>query len=172
VNDGLAALADIELPAPPDWRPLIVLAAAALAIVIAALVVYARRRRAPTVTPFANDQEETGPRAALLRLEHLQREWSAGAIDARAAAYRLVTLLRLGLALPQLHPAAPPAGLAEDEWRETLRLLQDLRYRPAAEHALTGAVFARAHDWLRRRVSPNESGDESGDKSVSESRHV
>jgi hypothetical protein len=170
VNDGLAALADIELPAPPDWWPLITLAAA-LAVVIAALVVYTRRRRAP-VAPLAIDGEETGPRAALLRLERLQREWSAGAIDARAAAYRLVTLLRLGLALPQLHPATPPAGLAEDEWRETLRLLYDLRYRPAPEHALTGEVFARARGWLSRRAAPDGSVGGSRDKSGSEPRHV
>jgi hypothetical protein len=172
VNDNLAALADIELPAPPDWRPLIALAAAALAIVIAALVVYARRRRASPAASLAADQAETGPRAALLRLERLQREWSAGAIDARAAAYRLVTLLRLGLALPQLHPAAPPAGLNETEWRETLCLLQDLRYRPAPEHALTGEVFARAHDWLRRCGAPDESAGGSVDGSGGESRHA
>jgi hypothetical protein len=167
MNDSLAALADIELPAPPDWRPLIALAAAALAVVVAAIVVYARRRRAPAAR-LSTDRAETGPRAALLRLERLQREWSAGAIDARAAAYRLVTLLRLGLALPQLHPAAPPTGLNETEWRETLCLLQDLRYRPAPEHALTGEVFARAHDWLNRRAAPVGSGGGSGD----ESRHV
>jgi hypothetical protein len=153
MSDSLAALADIELPAPPDWRPWITLAAIALMIVIAAIAVYARRRRAPLIAARATDREETGPRAALLRLERLQREWAAGAIDPRAAAYRLVALLRLGLQLPQLHPAGPPTGLDEREWRETLCLLQGLRYRPESDHSLTAEVFARVQGWLERHTA-------------------
>jgi hypothetical protein len=166
--DTLAALADIELPAPPDWRPLIALAAALL-IMTGALIAYIyikkrikkrRRRDAASLplTPPLSPREKTS-REALARLEGLRQEWSAGAIDARAAAYRLGTMLRLGLGLPQLHPAAPPAGLDTNEWRETLLLLQSLRYAPLPAQALTPDIFIRARHWLSQHETGGEARD-------------
>jgi hypothetical protein len=151
--DTLAALADIELPAPPDWRPAIILATALLLCAAGALIIYmrARTRRAAPSPAAAAGTGEAVSRAALAQLERLRRESSSGAIDARAAAYRLGTLLRLGLGLPQLHAAAPPAGLDGNEWRETLTLLHALRYAPASAQALTPEVFARAQRWLNDR---------------------
>lgn len=161
MNDAapLAALADIELPAPPDWRPLIALAAVLLIVAGAALLYLGNRKR--TSSPVAPAQAEGyhTTREALARLAHLQQEWTAGALDARAAAYRLGTLLRLGLGLPQLHPGTPPAGLDTNEWRETLTLLQDLRYAPAPVQRLTPDVFARAQRWLSRHETTAEARD-------------
>lgn len=154
----LAALADIELPAPPDWRPLIAAALILLLCAMGAWILhkYRRRRRdARALAPAPGDAlgpeaPEDSARAALARLEALQQEWRAGTVDARAAAYRLGTLLRLGLKLPQLHPAAPPAGLDADAWRETLTGLQDQRYARTISRPLTPETFARARAWLDR----------------------
>jgi len=153
---SLAALADIELPAPPDWWPVIGLAAALLLFAAGVLTTHLRSRTrrgtsplllTPALSPGAGEGEDDS-REARTRLERLRQEWLAGAVDARAAAYRLGTLLRLGLGLPQLLPAAPPAGLAPREWRETLALLHELRYAPVPARTLTEETFARARRWL------------------------
>ncbi|MCC6303166.1 MAG: DUF4381 family protein [Gammaproteobacteria bacterium] len=143
-TDPLAALADIETPAPPDWAPLIAIAALTLAIAAALLIFYIRTRGRPRHAAPSTAHE------ALARIEGLQREWEAGETDARTAAYRLATLLRLGLGLPQLRPATPPAGLDAAEWRETLTFLHGLRYAPAPVSALSPELFARARRWLGR----------------------
>lgn len=161
--DPLAALADIELPAPPDWRPMIVLTAAVLLLILAgALIIHRRRRRqrnaliSPlTRSPVTGERDGT-LREALARLDRLQREWSSGAVDARAAAYRLGALLRIGLGMPQLHPASPPSNPDAREWRETLTLLQGLRYAPRPSHALTHETFERARRWLQHSASREE----------------
>lgn len=160
-TDPLAALADIELPAPPDWRPLIALAALLLLAALAGIFYLWHRRRHPTPAAPARAEAAAPPPEceARARLARLWQEWAAGAIDARAAAYRLGTLLRLGLELPQLHPAAPPAGLDPHEWRETLTLLQGLRYAPAPPQALTPEIFARAQRWLDSRSGAEEARD-------------
>jgi hypothetical protein len=159
--ETLAALADIELPAPPDWRPVMLLATALLLCAAAALIIHLRsrpRRAAPSSAPAAGSGRQVSGEA-LARLDRLRREWSSGTIDARAAAYRLGTLLRLGLGLPQLHAAAPPAGLDGKEWLETLALLQALRYAPASTQALTLEIFARAQRWLADRQGGDRARD-------------
>jgi hypothetical protein len=155
-TDPLAALADIELPAPPDWGPVIAFSALALvfiaAVSVRALLIWRRRSRrdtVPPVPPRLTDEAQT-------RLARLREEWDAGAIDARTAAYRLAVLLRLGLGLPQLRPAAPPRGMDAAEWRETLAVLQSLRYTPAPRAALTPEIFRRADRWLGQRVATAE----------------
>ncbi len=145
--DTLATLADIELPAPPDWWPLITLAAALLVVAGAILFRTATRRQTHSVA-VAPASGDDSAREALGRLEQLQQEWASGALDAHAAAYRLATLLRLGLGLPQLHPAAPPTGLDTELWRNTLALLHELRYAPAPAQTLTPETFTRARHWL------------------------
>lgn len=155
-TDPLAALADIELPAPPDWRPVIAFTVLALVLIAAvsirALLIRHRLRRdaAPPAPPTRLTHE------AQTRLAHLREEWDAGAIDARTAAYRLAVLLRLGLGLPQLRPATPPRGMDAAEWRETLAVLQSLRYTPAPRAALTPEIFSRADHWLSQRVATTE----------------
>lgn len=157
-TDQLAALADIELPAPPDWRPMFVFAALALMLAAGLLIRHLRTRRDPArrdaVTPVPM---ESSACTALTRLARLQQQWEAGAIDARTTAYRLATLLRLGLGLPQLLPAAAPAGLDETEWRTTLTLLQGLRYNQTSP-ALTPEIFARARHWLSQRDAAHGEG--------------
>ena len=149
--DPLATLADIELPAPPDWRPLIAAVGLLLLFAAWALVLYIRARKRDSIPAHPRPPApETGPRAALAQLEQLRLEWCSGVLDARTAAYRIGALLRLGLDLPQLLPAAPPAGLDDEEWRETLQLLQSLRYPQAPAQALPPELFDRAQRWLGR----------------------
>lgn len=138
MNEGevFARLADIETVAPAEtavwpW----VLAAAVLAF--AALVYALRRRRA------ANTPRHT----ALRQIAAAERAWREGELDAKTAAYRLTTALRLGLALPQLAPEHPPGGADPRAWREWLDTLAAARYRPGAD-TLPDRCFAQARHWL------------------------
>ncbi len=143
----LSRLADIELPAAPDWQPLIIAAAFIIAITViltAAWLVWRSRKRntdnRQTATPLATAQT---------RLEQTRMDWQAGKMDDREAAYRLATLLRLGLGLPQLTPECP-SHLATDQaaWRDTLCLFEQLRYQQTPQATLTLEVFQRAKNWL------------------------
>lgn len=158
-TDPLAALADIELPAPPDWRPVIAFTVLALMLIatlsIRALLIRRRRSRRDTV-PSAPQTRLS--HEARTRLARLRQEWEAGAIDARTVAYQLAVLLRLGLGLPQLRPAAPPPEMDAAEWRETLAVLQSLRYTPAPTAALTPEIFSRADRWLGQHRVMQEGG--------------
>lgn len=152
MNDAetLSRLADIELPAAPDWQPLVIAAAAIITlmvILIAARLVWRSRKRRggdrQTATPLVMAQA---------RLEQTRRDWQAGAIDDREAAYRLATLLRLGFGLPQLlheRPAHPP--VAPSEWREITQLLERLRYQQTSQEHLSPEMFQRLGCWLAAR---------------------
>lgn len=150
MTDPLAGLADIEVLAPAplmDAAATLLLAALLLAILAGSLGWYRYRRRlrrpsppGPTLPPA---------REAAQRLAGLQAEWEAGVTSDRDAAYRLCTLLRNGFALRALDPAAPPAGLDADAWRQALDTLRRARYQASAA-PLTAASFASAHAWLKR----------------------
>ncbi len=99
----ISRLADIELPGPPDWQP--VLTALGAAVVLAPAIVWLtwhlwRRVHRRGAAPAA-------ARAAA-RLDALRRRWEGGEMDDREASYRLAALLRLGLGLDQLDGTAPP----------------------------------------------------------------
>ncbi len=143
----LSRLADIEMPAAPDWQPFIIAAAAIVAItaiLIAAWLVWRSRKHRT-----GNRQTATPLAMAQTRLEQTRMDWQAGKMDDREAAYRLATLLRLGLGLPQLTPECP-SHLATDQtaWRDTLRLFEQLRYQQAPQVTLTLEVFQRTKNWL------------------------
>jgi hypothetical protein len=148
VNDPLAALADIELPDPPAaWMPewlMLVIAIAAAAVVVLGLAAHRRgaRKAAASAPPPAPARAE-----ARRRLDRLRRDWQAGGIDDREAAYRLCALLRIGLGLPQLDPASPPRSAEPAEWAGMMAELRRLRYRPA-ERGLEARLFDRAAEWL------------------------
>lgn len=143
----LSRLADIELPATPDWQPFIIAAAAIVAItaiLIAAWLVWRSRK-----CRAGNRQSATPLATVQTRLEQTRMEWQAGKMDDREAAYRLATLLRLGLGLPQITPECT-AHLAADQtaWQDTLHLFEQLRYQQAPQTGLTVDVFQRAKQWL------------------------
>ncbi len=151
----LPYLADIQPPpAPPlpSWTNLgnslgtgLLLLALGAAALFGLIAVMRRRRRSPA-------------RQALRRLRTLEREWRQGTCPPRQAAYRLATLLRLGLELDSLHVPRGERGHSDrkslahtDEWRALLSRLDELRYAPRPRQSLTPALFQAARRWLRTR---------------------
>ncbi len=140
---ALSQLADIlPPPAPggPDWMLLVLVGI--VCIVAAAVLVWLWKKR--------HSQRLNLPaREARRRLAALRSAWQSHTISDREAAYRLTTLLRLGLALPQLNTQDRPSTVEDDtSWRETLEELHALRYRNQAELSLSSQCFERAASWL------------------------
>jgi len=145
VNEGVALsqLADILpplAPSGPDWMLLIIAGFVCLVVIVTlpwfVKKHYSRRSGLPA-------------REALRRLAALRSAWQARTISDREAAYRLATLLRLGLALPQLAPQLRPAAVGNEQWwHETLAQLNALRYRDRAPSTLPPQCFDRAERWL------------------------
>lgn len=164
MTDPLAGLADIEVLAPPpllDGATALLLAALLSAVlaggVIGGLAWYrARLRRSARPAAALPPARE-----ARRRLAGLQAEWEAGITHDRDAAYRLCTLLRNGFALRALDPAAPPAGVDTEAWREWHAAVSGARYQ-AGGAALTAASFASAHAWLSLHTSGDPHSDPEG----------
>jgi len=142
-DDPLTRLADIELPAPPHWQPLLTGIAAALVAFALALWLGLRlwrRYRADTASP---------PQRALAQIDGLLGDWRHGHIDDREASYRLAALLRLGLGLEQLDVHCP-AALSRDklQWGHTVAALQHLRYEATPAMRLHEEEFVRVKEWI------------------------
>lgn len=156
VAPELSRLADIELPPVAPWAlyegVATVFGLALILALLGGLIGYGigKRLRRPrlgmaaatTPTPIIDD--------ALMRLDALTAAWQAGNIKEREAAYRLVTLLRLGLGLPQLPPKAP-AGIPQAAWESLLDHCSALRYRPGAA-GLDAQMFSQVRAWLTTRA--------------------
>jgi hypothetical protein len=143
--DPLDRLADIEMLPPPSAPGGAGVVALAI-IAVAALIWYLRKARSKESAPVARAPHQE----ALQRLDALRAEWLHGAIDDREAAYRLCTLLRIGLGLERLDPEQAPVGLEAETWRSWHLDMQRARY-PASGHPLTEALFATAASWLQGR---------------------
>ena len=140
---ALSQLADIlPPPAPggPDWL-LLGMIGGICVLIVAALLWFIRKHYSP--------RSNSPAREARRRLAALRSAWQSHALSDREAAYRLATLLRLGLAVPQLTAHARPSTVADETpWRETLEQLQALRYRNEATTGLSEQCFERAERWL------------------------
>lgn len=144
-------LADVQLPAKPDLWPdtaLIMVTVVVILFLIVTLICwrYRRYRSAP-------QREQTTTQQALERLHAIEQAWSDGAIDARETAYRLTTVLRLGLGLPQLTMRCPqPLLTQQQQWQQTITLFDQLRYQPRTAQSptqhLQHETFAQLHQWL------------------------
>jgi len=140
---ALSQLADI-LPPPspggPDWLLLMVLGGVCVVIVAAVLWFIKKHSSLRSNSPA---------REARRRLGTLRTAWQSHTLTDREAAYRLATLLRLGLAVPQLDAQQPPSVVEDDNtWRETLQQLNVLRYRDQPRLSLSSHCFDRAEHWL------------------------
>jgi len=139
----LDRLADVQLPAEPSLWPAITIISA---IMITVGLVYLRFRHhqtSPTTDTGDNAQQ------ALERLTIVEKAWSNGEIDARETAYRLNTLLRLGLNLPQLNHHCPAALAAHHHaWQQTHQLFNQLRYQPHTAQPLNSSTFGQVRLWL------------------------
>ena len=145
MNEGVALsqLADILPPPAPDGASWMLLVAGSIVVIVAvlALVWFVKKHRPRKITLPAREAQQ--------RLRTLRAAWQARAISDREAAYRLATLLRLGLALPQLAPQLRPAAVDNEQWwHETLTQLNALRYRDHAPSTLPPQCFDRAERWL------------------------
>ncbi len=141
-------LAAIEMPPPPDWQPWLI-AAAIAALVIAAIpaIHYWHRQQHHGANPAGS--------AALTELKRVQQQWQQGMLDDRRAAYRLCTILRLGLQLEQLTDVPPPPLRDDTErWQHTLTQLKQLRYAPPTGARLDKQLFRQAEHWLSRKATP------------------
>ena len=141
-DDPLTRLADIELPAAPDWQPLMLTTALAVLLVVATgwwLWRMVRRSRAGTAPR----------RSAGAHVDTLLQHWQSASMDDREASYHLANTQRLGLGLDQLDSRCP-AALAgcEDQWQATLALLQRLRYQRAPNAQLSSDDFLRIRQWV------------------------
>jgi len=153
-SDLLNKMADIELPAPPDWQPFIIVAAGVMLLIVLAVVLIARRIYKNNKTGTA----ESGiGRLGKKVLDEIEDQWSAGRIDDREASYRLATLLRLGLGLPQLNLACP-SGLIDDThtWEQTIQLFHQLRYRKITASRLSTDDFRNVRIWLTLTANNNQ----------------
>jgi hypothetical protein len=140
---ALSQLADIlPPPAPvgPDWL-LLGTIGGICALMVAALLWFIKKHYSP--------RSNSPAREARLRLATLRSTWQSHSITDREAAYRLATLLRLGLAVPQLSMQQHPRVVENDAaWRETLEQLHALRYRDQPGLSLSSQCFDHAEHWL------------------------
>jgi len=140
---ALSQLADIlPPPAPggPNWILLSIIGIFCL-VIMAALVWFWKKHH--------SQRKNSTAREARRRLAALRSAWQSHTLSDRETAYRLATLLRLGLTLPQLNTQDRPNMVEDDTaWRETLELLHALRYRDQAGLSLSSQCFEHAALWL------------------------
>ncbi len=150
----LDRLADVQFPTEPTLWPVFAFIGALL-IIILIYRGYRRRQSPPPIQANNNAQQ------ALERLTIVENAWTNDHIDARQAAYRLSTLLRLGLNLPQLNHHCPVV-LADSHqaWQQVLTLFDQLRYQPHTASPLTRNTFDQLRRWLSTSQHPstNKSG--------------
>lgn len=156
-SEILARLADIELPAPPDWQPLLIAGGVVISTLLLITLVWLTTRRRKKISSFPN-QNSDPVLTARLKLQQLMHDWQSHTINDREAAYRLVTLLRLGLGLPQLTDICPP-HIATDQqaWQAIVRLCASLRYQKTPATPLSLEIFQHAEQWLLKTSAHNQS---------------
>jgi len=144
-------LADVELPPAPDWQALVIAAiVVVVALLLAVAVIYLRSRRKHSGKVPDSTSE------ALHQLQLLQLAWQQQKINDHDAAYRLATLLRLGLELNQFTETPPPSLINQQpQWQALLQQLTQLRYTPANHHnPLTADAFTQVERWLKQAHTP------------------
>lgn len=150
-------LADVQLPAEPNLWPVLTAAAAVTIVIIALITLGYRRYYQASPTAPASDITQQ----ALTRLNAIEQAWLANEIDAREAAYRLSTVLRLGLGLAQLTARCPPSlGDQQPQWQQTIAHFEQLRYQPQATPRLEQVTFAELRRWLT--ISTEHCSDQHG----------
>lgn len=143
-TDILSRLADVEPPLPPDYRVLYMTAAIVFIVVVMALFAWRFSRQSKSKTI----KEETVDTAnAVSELTKLLAARSS--LDSRLFAYRLTTVLRLGLHLQQLTRECPDCiGVAREQWPRIVTTLQQMRYTEQCEAAFDEDAIETIRTWL------------------------
>lgn len=144
--EPISQLADVELPLPPDWTPWLVAGAALICIGAILFWLALRLVRTPRTGLHQNDIA-TSPEQ---EWERLFGQWQGNEVPAREMAYRVATLLRLGLELPQLD-TQPPACIVSyrERWPELMRELAAMRYQHTPSYRLHSDIVAVVRTWLQ-----------------------
>lgn len=144
----LATLADILLPPPPDWHSFWLFTAitlAVLALVIAALFLYIRKSRLRT---------RAASNSPLHELANIEKQWRDGVLPTRETAYRLATVLRVGMGIQQLTRQPPVAFASQSSrWETLIRALEQIRYAPH-NSTLDTQWFDWTREWLASLERP------------------
>ncbi len=156
IDKLLIRMADIEVPPPPDWAPVLLygmLIILLLVLAIAIALAWWWRKTARAQQRPVTQQELS----AQHKLEMLQAQWQSGSLPDREAAYRLATILRLGLGLSQL-TANCPKHLCHNKkaWLSAIAFLDNIRYQKQTTAPITLELFEHAGHCLSATSAPQE----------------
>ncbi len=139
-------LADIEPPAEAEiWPWYIALLIIASLFIAAARLAQMKRHRHQNKPPL------TPAEMALERLAELEQQNN----DSRTTAFRLATILRLGMELQQL-TEQPPTDLApelHEQWQRVIQQLSHLRYQSTPTNNPDSLPYQQIEALLLSRVS-------------------
>ncbi len=135
-------LADIELPNEPNWYSEITLAVIASSLFLILIVWRIGQRKALQQTkPETINAEQVFN-------DILDKHQSAN-ISQREAAFRIATVLRLSLKLPQLTTQAPERLKDEQSlWCTTIQQLEALRYQHNCDTRLSPELTQQVRRWI------------------------
>jgi len=141
-------IADIELPAPPNWQPSILLAIIIIFLLLFLLLLVLQQR----------SKSIRNENTALEQLMQIQHNWKSKTTNNRDTAYQLATLLRLGLKLDQLDADTCPNVIFAHQvnWHDTVTQLKKLRYEKHQKVTLKNHTFDNIKNWLLLEKQHNE----------------
>ncbi|VAW87022.1 hypothetical protein MNBD_GAMMA16-590 [hydrothermal vent metagenome] len=135
-------LADIEFPNEPSWYSEIILAVIASSLLLSLIVWRIMKRK-----PLRQTQLETISSEQVLN--DIIAQYQSTRINQREAAFRIATVLRLSLKLPQLTLQAPDILQHEHAlWRETIQQLEQLRYQHNCDALLSPELTQQVRRWI------------------------
>lgn len=135
-------LADIELPDEPSWYSEITLAVIASSLLLVFIVWRIRQRKSLLQTkPEAINAEQV--------LNNIIDKHQSEKMSQREAAFRIATVLRLSLKLPQLTTQAPEILQHEQPlWCKTIQQLEQLRYQHNCDARLSLELTQQVRRWI------------------------
>jgi len=147
-------MADIQLPAPPDWQALLLTLsmAAVLISIVTAAGLYLFKKTPPAAPPRRPEP------SALEQLHALEQDWISGAVSPRHCAYQLAAILRQGLQLARLDNETPPMLLPDpQQWQDLVQRLDRFRYPADSSAELGPQIFDQVRTYLDSNDDRRES---------------
>jgi len=138
----LNILADIELPNEPSWYSEIILVIIASSLLLSLIVWRIMKRKPLRQTQF----ETISPEQVF---NDIIAQHQSTKINQREAAFRIATVLRLSLNMPQLTLQAPDILQHEQTlWRKTIQQLEQLRYQHNGDAPLSPELTQQVRRWI------------------------